>query len=118
MGRLSIASMNKFRQISRISSLFVPGDAVRAIVHVLDDGVYEGGVYNAVSVNITVRQVIDSIRRLVPGLEINLVDSPIMNQLSFKVMNSRLAAESFVPQGSLDAAVEETVSMLRNANSF
>jgi nucleoside-diphosphate-sugar epimerase len=94
------------------------GDAVRAIVHVLNNGVYEGGVYNAVSVNITVRQVIDSIRRLVPGLEINLVDSPIMNQLSFKVMNSRLEAESFVPQGSLDAAVEETVSMLRNANSF
>ena len=94
------------------------GDAVRAISHVLHKKIQDGRVYNVVSDNITVRQVIESIRNNITDVEISFVESPVMNQLSFSVQNTRLAAEGFVPEGNLDRGVQQTIHMLRIANGL
>ena len=91
-------------------------DAVRAIVQVIKKNEFSGQIYNAVSVNVTVRQVIESIRNYIPSLEVEFVKSRIMNQLSFEVLNTRLLAQGFVPQGNLEEAIKQTIYLLQNAN--
>ncbi|QWD91093.1 NAD(P)-dependent oxidoreductase [Polynucleobacter sp. MWH-Braz-FAM2G] len=93
------------------------GDAVRAIQFVIQHQLFDGGIYNAVSINISVRDVVDTIGRYIPNLKIELVDSRIMNTLSYRVLNTRLTRHGFLFQGGLDEAVRTTLQQLRNANS-
>jgi hypothetical protein len=48
----------------------------------------------------------------VPDVKVELVDSRIMNQLSYEVLCDRFKALGFDFQGSLDDAVRQTATML------
>lgn len=93
------------------------GDAVRAIAFVIERRMFDGRVYNAVTLNATVREVTDTISRHVPGLAIDLVDSRSMNSLSFEVLGSRLAAAGFAMRGGLERGVVDILQLITNANS-
>ncbi len=92
-------------------------DAVRAIAQVVKKKRFDGRVYNAVTVNVAVRQVVESIRQYVPEVEIKFVESRAMNELSFKVLNSRLSVEGFIPEGNLNNGIKQTIHMLQRANN-
>ncbi len=85
------------------------GDACKAIAHIIRSELYDGRVYNVLTLNATVHEVVDTIRTFVPALEINFVDSKIMNQLSYEVSNARFASTNFKPTGSLREAIEEEI---------
>lgn len=91
-------------------------DALSAIAFFIEGGRFDGRVYNVVTVNATVRDVVDTIARFIPGVEIDFVDERIMNQLSYEVLNTRLAAAGFEPAGDLEKGVGETIALLRGAN--
>lgn len=91
-------------------------DAVRAVAFVIEGHMFDGRVYNAVTVNSTVREVTDAIRRHVPGLAINFVDNRAMNSLSYDVLSSRLTAAGFEMRGSIDQGVADTLQLLMHAN--
>ena len=93
-------------------------DAVRAVQFVIHNQLFDGGIYNAVTLNASVRDVVDTIGRYIPNLKIELVDSHIMNTLSYEVLNTRLGQHGFLFRGRLDEAVRETLHQLRNANSM
>jgi nucleoside-diphosphate-sugar epimerase len=93
------------------------GDAVRAVAFVIERRMFDGRVYNAVTVNSTVREVTDTIRRHLPGLTISLVDSRVMNSLSYDVLNSRLTAAGFEMRSSMNQGVADTLQLLMHANS-
>ncbi len=92
------------------------GDAIRAIALVINKNKFDGDACNVVSVNVTVRQVVESIQKWVPELEIEFVESRVMNEFSFEVLNSQLSAVGFIPEGDLSIAVEQTIAMLLKAN--
>lgn len=85
------------------------GDACRAIAHIIKTDLFDGRVYNVLTLNATVREIVDAIRRFVPALEVRFVNSKIMNQLSYEVIGARFASTHFAPAGSLVAAIEEEV---------
>lgn len=91
-------------------------DAVSAITFILTNNLFDGRIYNVVSENVTVRQVVESIRQFIPTVEVEFVESRIMNEFSFKVLNSRLSAEGFIPNGDLNEGIKQTINMLQNAN--
>jgi len=93
------------------------GDAVRAIAFAIEKQIFDGRIYNAVTVNATVREVTDLIRLHVPDLSISFVESRIMNVLSYEILNARLSAAGFGMHGSLDQAIKDTVHLLLQANS-
>lgn len=93
-------------------------DALRAFALVLSQNTRSGEVLNVVTENATVGRVLDSIRRRVPDLVVELVDSPIMNQLSYEVSSERIRGLGFRAEGSLDDAVEATVEMLQRCQSL
>jgi UDP-glucose 4-epimerase len=91
-------------------------DAARAIAFIIRKDLFDGRIYNVLSHNATVRQVVDTVREFVPNLQISFVDNKIMNQLSYEVSCERFKAEGFIFAGDLRRGIRETISLLRHAN--
>lgn len=94
------------------------GDAVRAIDFVLDTDRFDGGIYNVLTENATVREIVEIIRSELPGLRVELVDSPIMNQLSYTVLCEKFRALGFRFEGSLARGIADTVRLLSGAQGL
>jgi len=92
-------------------------DAMDAIKFIIENEVYDGNIYNILTENLTVNGIINYIRKDVPTLEVEFVDAQIMNQLSYDVSNKRFSKKGFTPKGTLSKSIEETISLLRGANS-
>lgn len=92
-------------------------DAVRAMIFVLRRGQFDARVYNVLSVNATVAQVVDVLASYVPDLQVAHVDSPLMNRLSYSVDNGRFARLGFQFTGTLARGIGDTVAMLTGARS-
>ncbi|HEY0302745.1 MAG TPA: SDR family oxidoreductase, partial [Rhizomicrobium sp.] len=65
------------------------GDAVRALRFIIARDLFDSGIYNIVTVNATVREIVEHIRTVVPAVRIELVDAAIMNQLSYEVSSDK-----------------------------
>ena len=90
-------------------------DAVRAFGFIIDRDLFDGRVYNILTLNATVRDIVEAIREFVPEAELSFVDSPIMNQLSYEVSSQRFVDAGFTFAGNLRRGVGETVSLLKAA---
>ncbi|MFZ2491596.1 MAG: NAD-dependent epimerase/dehydratase family protein [Thermoanaerobaculia bacterium] len=92
-------------------------DAVAAITHIVRRDLFDNRVYNVLTLNATVREIVDAIRTHAADLEVSLVESRIMNQLSYTVRDARFRSTGFQPSGSLQEGVASTFAILRNAGS-
>jgi len=93
-------------------------DASRAIAFIIEKDIFDGRIYNVLTNNSTVRQVVDTIQEFVPNLEVEFVDNNIMNQLSYEVSCDRFKSQGFTFSGDLRRGIGETISLLRQANSI
>jgi nucleoside-diphosphate-sugar epimerase len=91
-------------------------DAVGAISFILKNDLFDSQVYNVLTLNATVRQIVEVIRGMVPELNVAFVDSPIMNQLSYDVSPQRFLDRGFKFSGDIGRGIGGTLSLLRNAN--
>lgn len=91
-------------------------DAVRAIAFIIKQDLFDGRVYNVLTLNATVREIVESIREFVPDVQLSFVNSPIMNQLSYEVSCQRFLDRGFTFAGDIRRGVGETVALLRGAN--
>jgi nucleoside-diphosphate-sugar epimerase len=93
-------------------------DASRAIAFIIEKDIFDGRIYNVLTNNSTVRQVVETIREFVPDLDVEFVNNKIMNQLSYEVLDERFKSKGFIPAGSLKKAIGETISLLKQSNSI
>jgi UDP-glucose 4-epimerase len=93
-------------------------DAGRAISFIIRNDLFDSRVYNVLTANATVRQIVDTIREFVPELEVSFVDNKIMNQLSYEVSCRRFQDQGFTFAGDLMRGIGQTISTLRGANRF
>jgi nucleoside-diphosphate-sugar epimerase len=91
-------------------------DAARAIAFIIEKDLFDGRIYNVLTLNAAVRDIVDTIRGFVPALEVGFVDSPIMNQLSYEVSSERIRQKGFTFYGDLKRGIGDTIALLRNAN--
>lgn len=87
-------------------------DAVRAIGFAIEKDLFDGRIYNVLTLNTTVRSIADSIKKFVPDLTVKYVDERIMNQLSYRVSNRRFRDAGFQFRGDLETGIRETVGRL------
>jgi len=92
-------------------------DASRAIELIIKNKIFDGRIYNVLTNNSTVREVVSVIQEFVPDLEVGFVDSKIMNQLSYEVLDDRFKSKGFISAGSLRRGIGETISMLKKSNT-
>ena len=93
------------------------GDAVRALCFFLEPGRLDNQIYNVLTDNTTVGDIVDRIRALVPDTKVDFVDNRIMNQLSYTVANEKIQKLGFEFRGELATAIAASVRLLRNARS-
>lgn len=92
-------------------------DAVHAIRFVLDRGIFDRNIYNVVTLNTTVANIVEIIRRYIPDTRVKFVDTRIMNQLSYNVANERFRALGFAFRGDLEKDIRVTIDLLKNARA-
>lgn len=92
------------------------GDAVRAIKFIIKENLFDGEIYNVVTSNNTVRDIVDTIKKHIPGLKCDLVDSEIMNQLSYHVLSKRFESKGFICRDDIKEGIKETIYLLKNAH--
>lgn len=91
------------------------GDAVAALNFVLRRALFDGRVYNVATLNASIDEVVAEIKAQLPDAAVSLVDSPIMNQLSYRVSTRRLTTLGFEFSGQLRHGIGETLRMLETA---
>lgn len=91
-------------------------DAIRAIAHIIDRDLFDARVYNVLTLNATVRDIVETIGQFLPDLTLTFVDSPIMNQLSYEVSCERFRDRGFSFAGDIRRGIGETVALLAAAS--
>ena len=89
-------------------------DASRSIEFIIRNNLFDGRIYNILTENATVHQVVDIIREFIPDLSVEFVDNRIMNQLSYEVSCDKFKDKGFNFTGNLRRGIEETISLLHN----
>ncbi|MDB2690610.1 SDR family oxidoreductase [Planktomarina temperata] len=88
-------------------------DATRFIKHIIMSDM-EPTLYNVVTENLTVFDVIEEIKVHKPHLQIEYVDSEIMNQLSYEVSSIKSRGQGFEYNGSISLGILEALKLLRS----
>ena len=88
-------------------------DAVAAIEFMLVRPEAVGDIYNVVTLNATLDQVIDAVRSYVPTVEIEYTTTRLLNQVSYHVDDSKIRELGFSYRGNLAVGVRETFDLLR-----
>lgn len=88
-------------------------DAVEAINYILEKDIFTGETYNVVTGNYTVEQIVNAIKKYLPKTNIELVDSAIMNTLSYEIVDDKIRALGFVPRGDLERGISDTINLLK-----
>jgi nucleoside-diphosphate-sugar epimerase len=90
------------------------GDAVRALRFVIERDGFDREIYNVLTDNLTVNDVLEALRTFVDDVKVDFVDTKIMNQLSYTVANARFRALGFEFTGDYRQALGDTVRRLQN----
>jgi UDP-glucose 4-epimerase len=91
-------------------------DACKAIGFIIENNIYDGEIYNILSDNYTVREVVSVIEHFVPNIKIEFVDNQIMNQLSYEVSCQKFKKLGFIFNGDIKGGIGEIITLIHNAN--
>lgn len=92
-------------------------DAVAALAFVIEKGLFAGEIFNVLTLNATVNEIVEVIRGEFPNLGVTFVDTEIMNQLSYHVSRAKIESRGFAFNGSLEEGARTTCHLLRQMNS-
>lgn len=87
-------------------------DCIRAINLILEKDQFRSEIYNILTLNLTVKDILETIQKFVTNPKIEFVESPIMNQLSYEVDDSKFKKSGFQPAGDLKTGIGGTIKLL------
>jgi UDP-glucose 4-epimerase len=115
--------------VRRPLTVYGSGEQRRPLLHVADasqairfalthSDQMAGGVYNVVSENARVLDVVAALQSLQPAAQVRFTEQDVLTHLSFAVDGSRLNALGWYPQVSLEAGLAELLDHLRGFLPF
>jgi len=90
-------------------------DAMKAFEFIIEKKLFDQKVYNVLTENLTVNDIVRFIKQHIPKLDIQYVDTEIMNQLSYEVSNMSFKKQGFKFSGCVEESIDETISLLKRA---
>lgn len=90
-------------------------DAIRALHFIINNDNFNNQIYNVLSINATVNEIIKEIKKYIPDVKIKYVESKIMNQLSYTVSNKKFTDLGFEFKGTINEIVG-SIELLKDAN--
>ena len=88
-------------------------DAFKLFKFCIERNFFENDIYNVVSNNYTVNQIIDKIKKFKKNIEITYVSSAIMNQLSYHVDKKKLSDKGLFLNSNLDRDIANTLNLFK-----
>lgn len=88
-------------------------DAINAFMFIIQTELYNGNVYNVLTDNLTVHDIVTAIEQHISQIDVAYVDAEIMNQLSYEVLNRRFMDQGFEFVGSIRKSIKETIELLK-----
>jgi len=89
------------------------GDAMNAFFFALENDKTIGELFNVVTINAGVGDIVNAIKKYIPNLEITYTKSPLINQMSYFTDDTKIKNLGFKYSGDLDKGVRDTVDLLR-----
>ena len=89
-------------------------DAVRAISFMLTSNQHSGEIYNVVTLNATLDQIIDEIKVNVPDIDIEYTSTRMLNQVSYHVNDDKIRDAGFTYSGNLKVGIRDTYHLLQS----
>lgn len=89
-------------------------DAFKVFKFTIDNNLFNNEIYNALSENCTVNQILNKIRKFKRKINVKFVKSKIMNQLSYHVDKKKLNNEGLFLKNKISNDIEDTMKLLKN----
>ena len=89
-------------------------DAFKTFKFCIENDFFKKDIFNALSGNFTVNQILNKIKKYKKNIKIKFVNSPIMNQLSYHVDDKKLSSYGLKLSNKIDNDIKETLNLLKN----
>ena len=88
-------------------------DAFKVFKFCIEKNFFKNDIYNALSGNFTVNQILKKIKKFKRKIKITFVKSKIMNQLSYHVNNTKLNNAGLKLNANLEKDIENTLNLFK-----
>jgi len=92
-------------------------DGVNAFIYAIKKEIIDCQIYNVLTSNNTVKDILNIIELSIPNIEIEYVEKEIMNQLSYEVSNKKYMEKGFKYNGVMKNSIDESLRILSSANN-
>tara|TARA_B100001121_G_scaffold287855_1_gene285491 strand:- start:1805 stop:2743 length:939 start_codon:yes stop_codon:yes gene_type:complete len=89
-------------------------DAFKVFKFSIENDFFKNDIYNALSGNYTVKQILNKIKKNKKNIKVKFVKSKIMNQLSYKVSTKKLEKEGLKLKSDINKDIVATLKLLRS----
>ena len=89
-------------------------DAINTIIFVINKNLFDRQIYNVLTNNYTVRNILNLIKKYNFKLKIKNTDSPILNQNSYLVSRDKIESLGIKLKKNIDKDIKNTLSLLKN----
>ena len=101
-------ALNQFRPYLSLA------DAFKVFKFTIENNFFSNDIYNALSENCTVNDILMKIKKYKRNIKVKLVSSPIMNQLSYHVDKKKLNNKGLVLRNKIETDIKKTLKLLKN----
>ena len=101
-------ALNQFRPYLSLK------DAFKVFSLTIEKNFFKNDIYNALSENCTVYQIIKKIKKYKKKIKIKFVSSKIMNQLSYHVDKTKLNNMGIILKNKIETDIKDTIKILNN----
>ena len=101
-------ALNQFRPYLSLA------DAFKVFKFCIDKDFFKNDLFNALSGNYTVKQILNKIKKYKKNIRVKFVKSEIMNQLSYNVSCKKLESNGLYLKGNIEKDIKQTLKLLGN----
>ena len=93
------------------------GDAFTMIKFIINKNYFDKEIYNVLTNNYTVKDIVEIIKKFRPKISIKFVKSKIINQLSYKVSDKKIRNKGIFKKRDLTNDIKQTLKLFNNVNN-
>jgi len=88
-------------------------DSFKVFKFCLENNFFENDIFNVLSGNFTVNQILNKIKKIKKRIKIVYVNSPIMNQLSYHVDDKKIKKKGLILKSNIDVDIKDTLLLFK-----
>ena len=88
-------------------------DSFKVFKFCLEKDFFENDIFNALSGNFTVNQILNKIKKIKKKINVVYVNSPIMNQLSYHVDDQKIKNKGLILKSNIDVDIKDTLLLFK-----